>query len=154
MALKKRACREAISSLSPFAKSHHRCLPFSPFMSIFRRCWSSRPLTASGRCVSRRRLRYSILCQALINEKNAPSEGWSIQSWRNQKVVAIGCIHPTCSGEVERCQLLLRPPGLDPGSRCRTLGEWFICQRYCKLTRRPLLLFPPSHPSGFLGVQF
>jgi hypothetical protein len=130
----------------------HRCLPFSPFMSIFRRCSSSRPLTASGRCVSRRRLRYSILCHALINEKNAPSEDWSIQSWRSQKVVAIGCIHPTCSGVVERCQLLrVRPSGPDPGSRCLRLGECFICQRYCRLTRRPPVSLPPSHIPVFLG---
>ncbi len=112
----------ALSKSAHVVKSHrylhllsHRCLPFNPFMSIFRRCCSSRPLTASGRCVSRRWLRGSYV-HALINEKNTPSEGWSIQSWRSPEAVAIGCIHPTCSGVVEECQL--SPPGPDPGSRC------------------------------------
>ena len=51
----------------------HRCLPFSPLMCIFRRCWSSRPSTVSGRCVARNwLLRY---VQTLIGEKNSIKRG-------------------------------------------------------------------------------
>jgi len=95
--------KKTIVAIPIFAKPSlfRECLlPFNPFMSIFRRCSSSRPLTALG------------------------SEGWSIQSWRSPKAVAIGCTHPTCSGVVEGCQL--PPPGPSPGRRC--LEEWFICQ--------------------------
>jgi len=69
-------------------------------MSIFRRCLSSRPLTASG------------------------SEGWFIQSWPSPKAVAIGCTRMTSSGAVEGCQLPTR--GQSPGRRC--LGDAFISQ--------------------------
>jgi len=127
-------CREKkktiIVAIPIFAKPSlfRECLlPFSPFMSIFRRCSSSRPLTASGRCVSRRWLRGPSLCTCAYQRKKlTPSEGWSIQSWRSPKAVAIGCTHPTCSGVVEGCQL--PPPGPSPGRRC--LEEWFVCQRY------------------------
>jgi hypothetical protein len=72
---KKRACREdMISSLSPFAKSH-RCLPFSLFMSISRRCLSSRPLTASGRCVSRWWLRDDFMYMRLSTKKKRYKRG-------------------------------------------------------------------------------
>ncbi|KAI0003642.1 hypothetical protein BJV74DRAFT_476743 [Russula compacta] len=112
-AFKRRACRE--ESCRYLHLQSHRCLPFTLFMFIFRRCWSSRPSTVSGRCVSRHWLHGYV--HTLIDEKkNAPSEGWSIQSWRSQKAVAIGCIHPTCSGVGEGCQL--PSLGLIPGGQC------------------------------------
>ena len=122
----------------------HRCLPFSPFMSIFRRCSSSRPLTVSGRCVSRNRI-YGYV-HTLIGEKNPSSEGWFIQSWRSRKAVAIGCTRLTSSGAVEGCQLPTR--GQSPGKRC--LGEAFISQRYCdpyRTLRSPPPLHTHTHPS-------
>ncbi|KAI9512545.1 hypothetical protein F5148DRAFT_852123 [Russula earlei] len=87
-------------------------------MSTFRRCWSSRPSTASG------------------------SEGWSIQSWRSAEAVAIGCIPLTCSGVVEGCQLPHARQA--PGKRC--LADWCFSQsmkRKKKAHARP----PPFSPS-------
>lgn len=129
----------------------HRCLPFSPFMCIFRRCCCSRPLTASGRCVSRNRIHGYV--HTLISEKNPPSEGWFIQSWPSPEAVAIGCTRLTSSGAVEGCQL--PPQGQSPGKRC--LGEVFISQRYCdpyRTPRHPSSLFlPPPLTFRFLGYD-
>ncbi|KAH9982862.1 hypothetical protein BGW80DRAFT_48969 [Lactifluus volemus] len=72
----------------------------------------------------------SCYVHTLINEKNSPSEGWFIQSWRSQKAVAIGCIRQTCSGVIERCQL--PPPSPNPRNWC--LGDW---------STSPRLLSPP-----------
>jgi hypothetical protein len=149
---KKRACREEISSLSPFAKSHPSMSSIQPVHVHFPALLQQPPIDRVRKVRVAQAAPLQYLCHALINEKNAPSEDWSIQSWRSQKVVAIGCIHPTCSGVVERCQLLrVRPSGPDPGSRCLRLGECFICQRYCRLTRRPPVSLPPSHIPVFLG---
>jgi hypothetical protein len=96
----------------------HRCLPFSPSMSIFRRCWRSRPLTASGRCVSRKRLHLPwCYVHTLINEKNAAKRGLVYPKlaqskgsgdrmhstdlfWGSRKVSAAGISEPEPKGVV------------------------------------------------------
>ena len=120
-------------------------------MSIFRRCLSSRPLTASGRCVSCNRIHGYV--HTLIGEKKKSSEGWFIQSWPSPTAVAIGCTRMTSSGAVEGCQLPEPTRGRSPGRR--SLGNAFISQRYCDPYRTP-----SPHPFThtpltflFLGVQ-
>ena len=66
--------------------------------------------------------------------------GWSIQSWRSQKAVAIGCVHPTCSGVVDRCQL--PPLSPNPNTRCR--GQLFF-PRYCSHPPHTYTV-PPYYP--------
>jgi len=67
------------------------------------------------------------------------SVGWSIQSWLSRKAGAIGCIRPTCSGVVERCQL---PSPLRPSTQALRQEERSIfLLRY----PAPSPIFPPSH---------